>query len=306
MSFSVVIPIYACSDSIEELAKRLKTTLEKISNEYEIIFVNDASPQNDWEIIKKLSEINKHIKGINLSRNFGQHYAITAGLEHAKGEWIIVMDGDLQDQPEEIIKLYNKANEDFDIVYARRYERKDNFFKKAGSILFYKILSYLTETKQESSIANFGIYKAKVIDAVLEMKDSNKYFPTMNQWVGYKSTIVNVAHSKRKKGKSAYSMKKLLVLAFNNMIAFSNKPLKLMIQFGFTIVFISLILAVYYMISYITGRITVLGFTSLILSIWFLAGIIILTLGILGVYIGRVFDEVKDRPNYLITEKVNF
>ena len=305
MKFSVVIPTYKCSRSITELSERLIKTLEKLSSDFEIIFVNDASPENDWEVITKLSEKDNRIKGLNFSRNFGQHYAITAGLDNAKGDWVIVMDGDLQDQPEEILKLYNKAQEGFDIVLAQRINRQDNFFKRLSSFIFYKVFSYLTDTKQDSSVANFGIYKQNVIAAILSMKDSIKYFPTMSQWVGFNKTLLPVSHSKRNEGKSAYNFKSLLRLALNNIISFSNKPLKLVVKFGFAIVAFSLILALYYLIKYLLGDIIIIGYSSLIISIWFLSGINIMILGIVGIYVGKTFEKVKDRPIYIVKEKLN-
>lgn len=305
MYLSVIIPSYSCSKSLSELTERLINTLEKITNEYEIIFVNDASPENDWEIICDIAKKEKSVKGINLSRNFGQHYAITAGLQNASGEWIVVMDGDLQDQPEEILALHQKAIEGFNIVYARRHQRKDTFYKKISSKIFYKVLSYLTETEQDSTIGNFGIYQKKVINAILKMNDSIKYFPTMTQWVGFNKTAINITHSSRKIGSSSYNFKTLLSLALNNMITFSNKPLKVMINFGFFIVLITLIFGIGFLIKYFTGNIVVIGYTSLILSIWFLSGVIMMMLGVLGIYLGKTFNQVKNRPTYLISEKIN-
>jgi len=302
---SVVIPVYGCRTSLLELYIRLKKTLEQLTSNFEIIMVNDASPDGAWETIKELSIKDNRVKGIDFSRNFGQHYAITAGLDCAKGEWIVVMDCDLQDQPEEIINLYNKALEGFEIVYAQRTERQDNFFKKLNSKLFYKVFSYLTNTKQDSSVANFGIYKLVVIKAILQMKDSVKYFPTMSQWVGFKKAYLPVSHDKRLLGKSAYNFKSLLNLAFNNIISFSDKLLKLVIKLGFLVVLVSIFLAIYYFVKFLLGDIVILGYSSLIISIWFLSGINIMIVGIVGIYVGKVFDKVKDRPNYIIKEKNN-
>ena len=305
MNFSVVIPTYKCSSSLKELSERLVKTLETLSSDFEIIFVNDASPENDWEIITQLSQKDSRIKGLNFSRNFGQHYAITAGLDYSKGDWVIVMDGDLQDQPEEIIKLYNKALEGYDIVLGQRINRQDKFFKRLSSSFFYKIFSYLTDTKQDGSVANFGIYHKSVIEAVLSMKDSIKYFPTMSQWVGFDKVYIPVSHNKRDEGKSAYNFRSLIRLALNNIISFSNKPLKLVVKFGFVIVFFSVILAMYYLVKYFLGDIVIIGYSSLIISIWFLSGINIMILGIVGIYVGKMFEKVKDRPIYIIREKVN-
>ena len=302
---SIVIPLYKCSSALPELFKRLKATLQGISDDYEIILVNDASPENDWEIVKEKATENTKIKGINLSRNFGQHYAITAGLYHAKGEWIVVMDGDLQDQPEEINKLHNKAVEGYDIVLGQRQRRRDRLFKRFYSKIFYKVFSYLTNTKQDPSVANFGIYNRKAIDAILSMKDNIRYFPTLIQWVGFRKTAISVEHDKRFEGESAYTIRGLFRLAFNNIIAFSDKPLRITIRIGFAISALSFLFGVIYLFRYIIGDITVLGFTSLIISIWFLSGIIISILGLLGIYLGKVYDKVKNRPVYIIDQKLN-
>lgn len=305
MKFSVVIPLYRCSKSLPELTERLYNTLSQITKDFEIIYVNDASPENDWEIVTQLGIENNFVKGINLSRNFGQHYAISAGLSFAKGDWIIVMDGDLQDQPEEIIKLYSKTKDGFDIVFAQRKVRNDSFIKKMSSNLFYKVFSYLTDTKQDASIGNFGIYKDKVISAVLSMKDNLRYFPTMTQWVGFNKTAVEVNHARREQGTSAYSFKGLLTLAFNNMIAFSDKPLRLVVKFGFLMSFVSTLMGLFYLYRYLTKSITEIGYTSIILSIWFLSGVIITILGIVGIYVGKTFEKVKDRPTFIVKDQIN-
>jgi polyisoprenyl-phosphate glycosyltransferase len=302
---SVVSPVYKCSTCLIELYFRLVKTLETISNNFEIIFVNDSSPDDSWSEICKLCQKDNRIKGINLSRNFGQHYAITAGLNFAKGEWIVVMDCDLQDQPEEISKLFFKATEGYDVVYGRRNVRKDNLIKVYLSKLFYRVLSYLTDTKQDSSIANFGIYKKNVIKAILSMGDSMRYFPTMVRWVGFNQTSINIDHAERKDGKTAYSFRKLINLSINVMLAFSDKPLKLTVKLGFIISLMAVIFALIFLIQYILGDIKVIGFTSLIISIWLLSGIIISILGILGLYIGKTFENVKKRPSFVVKEFLN-
>tara|TARA_B100000809_G_C15139822_1_gene532569 strand:+ start:328 stop:1254 length:927 start_codon:yes stop_codon:yes gene_type:complete len=306
IDFSVVVPTYKCSKTITELSERLISTLSILSNNFEIIFVNDNSPENDWDVVMCLCENEPRIKGVNLSRNFGQHYAITAGLENAKGEWVIVMDGDLQDQPEEILKLNKKTKEGFDIVYARREIRQDSFLKKYTSKLFYKLFGYLTDSKQDASIANFGIYHKQVINSILSMKDHVRYFPTMVQWVGFTSTKVNVKHVSREEGESAYSWSSLIKLAVNNIIAFSDKPLKIAVRIGFFISFVSFSIGLYYLYKFLVGEIIILGFASLIISIWFLSGLIIMILGVLGIYIAKTFDRVKDRPTYIVSKKLNF
>lgn len=304
-NISIVIPVYKCSESIHSLVERIEKTMNTINNTYEVIFINDSSPENDWEIISKIASKSAVIKGICLSRNFGQHNAITAGLHHSSGEWVVVMDGDLQDQPEEIIKLYKEANKGFDVVQGLRKERKDKFFKRYFSKQFYKVFSYLTNTRQDPSIGNFGIYHHKVIDAILSMKDAIRYFPTMVQWVGFKSTQIEINHASRETGKSSYSFKALLNLALTTIIAFSDKPLRLTIKFGFSLTLLSLIYGIFVLYNHLSGRIEVAGYASLIVSIWFLGGLIIAILGMVGLYVGKVFEKVKERPLYIVREKLN-
>lgn len=302
---SVVSPVYGCSTSLIELYLRLVKTLEEITPDFEIILINDASPDNAWEVIKDICNKDSRVVGINLSRNFGQHYSITAGLDNVSGEWVVVMDCDLQDKPEEILNLYNKAKEGYDSVFAQRIDRKDNFFKKLFSKVFYKIFSYLTDTKQDATVGNFGIYKRIVIESILKMQDQIRFFPTMVQWVGFNKFYLPVEHCYRDSGKSNYNFRSLSRLAFNNIIAFSDKPLRLTTKAGFILSTISFFVALFYLILYSLGEIKVIGFTALILSVWFLAGLIMMLLGIIGIYIGKVFEKVKDRPHYLIQEKCN-
>jgi dolichol-phosphate mannosyltransferase len=288
-----------------ELHQELVLSLKKLDQDFEIILVNDASPENDWEIITSLAAQHKNVVGIDLSRNFGQHYAISAGLDHAKGDWVVVMDGDLQDQPQEIIKLYNKALEGFDIVLARREIRNDSFLKRKGSQYFYKVLAYLTDTEQNAEVANFGIYKQNVIKSIQLLNDKIKYFPAMVKWVGYKRTEIIVEHNPRIHGNSSYSIRTLLRLAISVILSFSDKPLRLTVKLGLFLSGISFVFAIYILIKAITGQIEVIGYSSLIISIWFLSGMIITLLGMLGLYIGKIFDQVKNRPTYLIRELIN-
>ena len=270
IKISIVSPIYYGEKHLEELVSRNSKCLESLNVDYEIILVEDGSPDKSWQKMLEVANSNKKVKLIKMSRNFGQHYAITAGLSCATGDWVVVMDCDLQDQPEEIGKLFAKANEGYDIVFARRAIRKDGFFKKLSSKIFYKFFAYLTDTEQDEAIANFGIYNKKVIDAILSMNDKIRYFPTMSKWVGFDSTAVDVEHSSREDSNSSYSLRKLFRLAFDNIISFSNKPLRLTVSFGVFISFVSFLFGAYYMVLYFMGEIVVLGYASLIISIWFL------------------------------------
>ena len=251
-----------------------------------------------------LSSQNPKIKSIRLSRNFGQHSAIFAGLTKAKGDWVVVMDCDMQDQPKEIAKLYKKALEGYDIVLGQRENRKDKFLKKLSPKLFYKVFNYLSGGHFNNEIGNFGIYRKKVIDSILNINDYIKFFPLFINWVGFKSVSIPIEHGERKEGKSSYSISRLLKLAFNAIISFSDKPLRLFINFGLGISILSFVLGIYYLYLSITHKITQPGFSSLILSIWFLSGIIISCIGIVGVYLGKTFDQAKGRPTFIIDEEV--
>lgn len=290
---------------VAELVSRIVSAITPITEQFEVVLVNDASPDNSWVEIEKVCANDSRIKGIRLSRNFGQHYAITAGLSFAQGEWVVVMDCDLQDRPEEIPHLYAKANEGYDAVLAQRTTRQDGLFKRLSSKGFYRLFSYLTDTKQDASVANFGIYNRKVIRAVLEMGDAMRYLPTQIQWVGFKKAYLPVEHAARGEGKSSYNFKRLFKLALETIISFSDKPLRLTVQFGFALTVLSLIAALWFFIQWISGNVAVLGYTSIMISIWFLSGVLISLIGIVGLYIGKMFEKVKGRPLFIISETRN-
>ncbi len=302
---SVVSPVYGCKNCLAELYQRLAKVLGNINPLFEIIFVNDSSPDNAWDIILELAEKDQRVKGVNLSRNFGQHYAIIAGIAHSKGKWITVMDCDLQDKPEEIVKLFDKTREGYDIVLARRVLRQDNYLKRLGSKWFYKLLAYLTDTEQNAEVANFGIYHRKVINAVLNMNDQIKYFPAMIKWVGFKKCAIEVEHAQRADGKTSYNFRTLSKLALYTILSFSDKPLRLTVKLGIMISGLSFLAALFVFYQAISDKIKVLGYSSLIISIWFLSGIIITLTGMLGLYLGRTFEQVKNRPVYIVRDTIN-
>lgn len=302
---SVVCPVYIAEYFVHELVKQLETEISIITDKYEIILVEDHGPDNSWKMIEDLAKSNKKVRGIKLSKNFGQHYAITAGLDASKGTWVVVIDCDLQDRPDQIHKFYNKALEGYDVVLGKREKRKDSLFKTFSSWLFYKILGYLSGYKQDNSIANFGIYNRKVVDAIIGMREKIRFFPTMVVWVGFKRTEINIEHSARAEGKSSYNFSRLLNLGLDIILAYSDKPLRLIVRLGLLTSFFSLLYAFYNLYKFINGDIIVLGYTSLIVSVWFLSGIIMLTLGVIGLYIGKTFEGVKNRPLYLIDKTVN-
>jgi dolichol-phosphate mannosyltransferase len=302
--FSIISPVYKSEKILPFLIERIEKSMAYVSDDYEIILVEDCGPDNSWEVIEALAKNNPKIVGVKLSRNFGQHHAITCGLEMAKGEWIIVMDCDLQDQPEEIPKLFKKAQEGFDIVLAQRFQRSDGYFKKLVSKLFHWFFSYLAGVPQDGSIANFGIYHRKVINEVVKMKEPLRAFRFMVKWVGFNSIAIPVEHASRFEGSSSYNWKKLINLALDIAISYSDRPLKFAIKMGACLSVLSLIFAVYNIVNYLLGNILVSGFTSLIVSIWFLSGLIIFFLGIIGLYLEKTFEGVKSRPLFIVQKMV--
>lgn len=302
---SIVSPVYYGEKMLSELVGRIADSVKPITNDYEIILVNDASPDDSWSIIKELCDRDTRVKGINLSRNFGQHYAITAGLLYTKGEWVVVMDCDLQDRPEEIPNLYNKAQEGFDIVYARRAVRQDKFLKKLSSKMFHKTYNWLSGLSTDAAIANFGIYRKKVISEFNRMPEQSRSFPTLVKYLGFKDVSIDVVHSKRAEGKSSYNLSKMIKLSSDIIISNSNKPLRFAVVLGFVMAFISFVLAIYNIVAKWTGIIRVPGYTTTVFSIWFVGGLLLFVMGILGVYIGKIFNQVKGRQLFIVQESIN-
>lgn len=301
---SIISPVYRAENVLAELISRIKSSVSGLTSEIEIILVDDYSPDNSWIEIERLASLHPEIKGIKLSRNFGQHYAITAGLDAATGEWIVVMDCDLQDRPEEIPNLLAAAQQGYDVVLARRSNRQDGFFKKLSSKVFYRTLAWLTGSKQDESIANFGIYHSKVIKEVIGMRESIRYFPTMVKWVGFRQTSIEVVHSERSEGTSNYNFKRLFNLALDIMLAYSDKPIRLTVKLGLLVALTGFLFALYTTYQYLKGNIIVAGYASLIISLWMLTGFLLITLGMVGLYVGKTFEGVKQRPIYIVEKRV--
>lgn len=287
---------------LPELVARLVHSLTPITPAFEILLVDDRSPDGSWAAIQAQAHLEPRVRGLRLSRNFGQHRAITAGLDASQGEWVVVMDCDLQDRPEEIPALLARAQEGFDMVLARRLNRQDNLLKKLSSGVFYRLLGYLTDTRQDSSVANFGIYHRKVIAAICAMRESARYFPTMAKWVGFTIGTLPVEHANRATGTSSYTFRRRAALALDIILSYSDKPLRLTVKFGALISITSFLGAIYMLVRAIEGKIQVLGYASLIVSIWFFSGFLILIMGIIGLYLGKTFEGVKNRPLYLVDE----
>lgn len=299
---SVVIPVYKAGAILPELIERVHQTLATLTSAYEIVLVDDASPiPTDWVTIQQQAALDSRVRGRRLSRNFGQHYALTAGLEASRGEWIIVMDCDLQDVPEEIPTLFAKAQAGYQAVVARRGQRTDAAVVRGGSHIFYRILAYLTGEIQDPQVSNFGVYHRQVIEAVLRLRESTRYFPTMVRWAGFHQTAVPVTHGTSARP-SSYSLARRLQLALDILLTYSDKPLRLAVYFGLLLSGGAFLLGLTMLVRYLVGQITVPGYASLIVSISLFSGIIISVLGVVGLYVGKTFEEVRNRPLYIVAE----
>jgi len=301
----VVVPVYKAEACLHELYRRLRESLESISPDFEIVLVEDCGGDRSWEIIRDLAKADHRVKGMQFSRNFGQHYGITAGIDHCDADWLVVMDCDLQDRPEEIPRLYAKAMEGFDVVLARRGRRKDPLSKRLTSWLYYKIFNYFAGTNYDGQVGNFRIVSRKVVENFQKFRENLRFFGGIVDWMGFPSASIDVAHDGRFEGKSTYTFRKLMKLASEIIVAYSDKPLRLSIKVGFAMAFFSFIYG-----SYILGRALlfgspVMGWSSLIVSLYFIGGIIIANLGVLGIYIGKMFSETKKRPLYVVRERIN-
>lgn len=307
MEISVISPVYGAPTLIKELVRQIESAVETFTADYEIILVEDHSPDDSREIITDICRTDKKVKGVFLSRNFGQQYALNAGFDMSSGDYVVTLDCDLQNPPSQIPHLYNKVREGYDIVFASRQNRPDSFFMTQGSRLFNRLMGFLTDTHQDESLAEFAIYRRKVVDAMSLMGDYRRYYPLMNQWVGFKSTKLEVNHDERTDGKeSSYTMRKRIELAVTTAVSFSTKSLRLIVYFGIMITLLAIVLAVFLVVKTIVTGIDVSGWVTLFVSMWFIAGIMIMVMGIIAVYIGNIFDEVKKRPSYIIDEKLNF
>ena len=305
MKISIVSPVYKAREILPKLLEKIIFEVTKITDDFEIILVDDNCPQNSWEIIKKECITNSRVKGVKLSKNFGQHYAIFAGLEKVSGEWIIVMDCDLQDKPENIISFYEKTKEGYEIVIGRKKDRKDNLYRKIESWLFFNLYSFLTGIKLPSRSGNFGIYNRKVINQLLKMNESYKNFGVFVNWVGFNKIFIEIESDERYEGKSSYNFIKKWKLAVDTIISFSDKLLKVVIAFGLIIFIISSIFLFVHIIKIYINSQPLLGWVSLIISIFLSLGLILTCLGVIGLYIGKLYTEAKKRPNFITQELIN-
>lgn len=305
VDLSVVVPVYGCPDSLTPLVDRLQQVAMTLGWQHEVVLVDDACPLGSWKTIQALAQAGTPIIGVRLSRNFGQHSAIEAGLKHASGRWIVVMDCDLQDVPEEIPNLLQAAERSGSaIVLARRARRQDLLHRRVLSNAFYRIMSAMTGQPLDATIANFGVYDRQVIDAYLSWNESQKYFPVMIQWLGFSQTTVNVEHADRHSGKSSYNLRRLLQLGADIMFSFSDRPLWVTASIGLVLALLAVVIAIVVTVLALFQRIVVEGWASLMISVWLMGGTVLAAIGLTGIYVGRVLRESKGRPTYVVAETV--
>lgn len=298
---SVVTPVYGCRGCIAELADRLFAVALGLGVRMEIVMVNDASPDGAWEGIKSLAAADERIVGVNLLRNYGQHFAITAGLEHATGDWVAVMDCDLQDVPEELAALFRKATSGgFDAVFGRRTYRADSVSKKLASQIFHRTMELLSGVKSDPAVANFSVISRRVVDAVLALRERHRSYGLLVHVVGPKTAYVEVAHAPRQEGRSGYGIVKQVRLALDVIVSHTTRPLLFSAVLGFTMAGVSLVSIAYLVIRYAVFGFGVAGWASTMVSVWLVGGMVLGNLGVIGLYLGKVFEEVKSRPLYVV------
>ena len=303
MDISVVIPVFNEESNLPVLYERLVNSVTSISNDYELIFVNDGSKDNSLNIIKELSVKNAQVKYIDFSKNFGHQLAVFAGLENAKGDTIVIIDADLQDPPELIKELYSKMKEGYDVVYAQREQRVgESWHKLMTAKLFYRFINRLSEVSIPLDTGDFRIISKKINDIIVSMPERNKFLRGQIAWAGFNQTFVSYKREERYAGKTNYSYSKMFSFAFDGITAFSNLPLRLATYLGFAVSLISFFFILYTLYQKYFKHDVVQGWSSLMVSILFIGGVQLICLGIIGEYLGRIMDNVKQRPLYIVRE----
>nr|WP_232533349.1 MULTISPECIES: glycosyltransferase family 2 protein [Ramlibacter] len=295
---SVIAPVYNERECLEELVRRIDVALQ--GRPCEIILVDDGSRDGSWGEIVRLRALYPAVRGLRFSRNFGHHVAITAGLDHALGEWVVVMDSDLQDQPESITSLLDKAAEGYHMVVARRLGKRHGPFKRSLSQLFARAMTWLADFEFDASVGVFRVMHRDIVDAVCAMRETPRLFTAMTDWVGFSRTSIDVTHGARFAGETKYPLRKQVALAVRGAIGFSEKPLEVLVTLGFVIASVGLTYALVIAVRALQGGIAVLGYASLMSAILVMGGLAIATTGIVGLYVGSVFAQTKRRPLYLL------
>jgi len=304
---TVATPVYGAAAVVPELVARICDAARTITEEFEVLLVEDGSPDGSWDAVERECARDPRIKGIRLSRNFGQHPAITAALRHSEGAYVVVMDCDLQDDPAFIPDLYKKCTEGFDVVFARRRVRRFGWWKNLTARIYYAIFRWLAGVDYDPQIASYSIVSRKVVDAFLQFGDYRRGYVIVLYWLGFSRGYVEVEHRERRDGRSGYSGLRLLAHALTITVTYSETPLHLSIYAGAILSLLSFLLGGWLIIRYYTSNVgqMALGWTSLIISHLFLSGLVLISLGVVGLYMGRIFEQVKQRPIFVVRETRN-
>jgi glycosyltransferase involved in cell wall biosynthesis len=301
--YSIIIPVYNEEAVIHETYKRLKRVMDSTGEAYELLFVNDGSHDQTASILKKYSERDRAVKLIDFSRNFGHQIAITAGMDYASGDAIVVIDADLQDPPELILDMIKKWKEGYDVVYAKRTRRKgETFFKKQTASLFYRLLRASTDIDIPLDTGDFRLIDRKVCDEMKRIPEKNRFVRGLVSWVGFRQTAIEYVRDERLAGETKYPLKKMLKLSTDGITSFSYKPLKIASYAGGLLSFAGFIYMLVVLYLKLFTDSTVAGWASIIIIQLFFSGIVLIILGVIGEYIGRIYDETKDRPLYIVRE----
>ena len=304
---SLVIPIYNEQGILEILYERIKVASADWNQDYEIIFIDDGSIDHSLEIIQKLNQKDDRVKAISFSRNFGHQTAVSAGLKYSTGEIIVVMDGDLQDPPEQIINFLEQWQQGYQVVYAIRKKRKEAWYKKLAYYSFYRLLNWMSSVKIPLDSGDFCLLDRTIVDHLNSLPERNRFVRGLRAWIGYKQIGIPYERNARLAGEAKYTFRKLIRLAFDGLINFSYRPLQVFTSLGIIVSLLSFLVAIYYLFAWIldpTVREQLPGYTSIIIAILFLGGVQLISIGILGEYIGRIFDEVKARPLFIVSQKI--
>jgi len=308
MLLSIVIPVFNEEESISETVQRLLALRERLSSELdmEFLFVDDGSVDKSLTYLRRISKLNSSVKVISFSRNFGHQIAITAGIDVAAGDYVAVIDADLQDPPELIVDMYRKAQTGFDVVYGKRRSRSgETLFKKATASVFYRLLNYMCETDIPPDTGDFRLMSRKVVDAFKQMRERHRFVRGLVPWLGFKSVPLEYDRVERFAGETKYPLSKMLSFAINAILSFSSKPLTMATHLGFMTIFAGFAGGAYMLYCKLFTNIYVPGVTVLFLTIVFFSGVQILLIGLTGGYIARIFEEIKERPLYIVDETIN-
>jgi dolichol-phosphate mannosyltransferase len=304
VTLSVVIPVYNEEHTLEALAQRLAAVLGSLGEPWEVIFVNDGSMDSSGEMVRRFHQNDARFKSVALSRNFGHQVAISCGLDFAAGKAVVVMDADLQDPPEVLPDLVARWREGWDVVYAVRQKRKESVFKRGAYKAFYWLLKRVSYLDIPLDSGDFSLIDRRVVDLLKRMPERNRFVRGLRTWVGLRQTGLEYARAARYAGESKYSLTKLVRLAFDGLVSYSYAPLRLVSNLGLLVSLSALAYMTYLLVVRLLGDRTIQGWTSTVVIVLFLGGIQLMALGIIGEYIGRIFEEVKQRPHYVVAELV--